>query len=224
MEYFVTELYNWNCWCLSVITYNYFVHFLLYFYWLINVWRGKGFHRNSIQKCILKGESGLKLNFVVPVKWFAVLAKSSQFIRRHWLLWVLGRGQFSLASKSGVSRIQYWAFCFGRTSSSTAMNSYCSAHCVVSWLFDCESGNKYNNFSTAPWAVVYVIYSTPNNLCNYHRRNKTTMYPLISLDLFPRPWLKHFSVMMGISWLITVPLKAPNCSRGISILQVVLLV
>lgn len=62
---------------LPVITFNYFVHFLLYFYGLI---REKGdCCRNCMQKCILKGKSGLRLNFVVTVKWFAVFVKSSQF-------------------------------------------------------------------------------------------------------------------------------------------------
>lgn len=126
----------------------------------------------------------------------------------HWLVWVLGHGQFSMASESGVSRIQCWALFFERTSSSAAMSGYCSAHCVVSRLFNCESGKKFSNFSTIPWAVVYVIDSTPNNLCVYHRRNKTTKSPLISLELFPRPWLKHIIVITGISWLITELLKA----------------
>lgn len=132
------------------------------------------------------------------------------YICGHWLLWVLGHGQFSTAGKSGFSRIQCWAFCFERTSLSAAMSRYCSARCVVSWLFNCKSEKKFNNFNTIPWVGVYFICSTPNNLCDYHRRNKTTKYPLISLDLFLRPRLKHISVMMGISWLITVSLKAQN--------------
>lgn len=89
-----------------------------------------------------------------------------------WLLWALGHGQFSMAGKSGVSRIQYWAFCFERISLRAAKGGYCSAHCVVSWSFGCESGKKFSNFNTIPCSV-YITYFTPNNPCDFHRRNKT---------------------------------------------------
>lgn len=209
MEPFVTELYTWNSWGLPVITFNYFVHFLLYFYWLINTWRGKGGLQELCAEMHSERQEWAQAEFCGPCEMIGSFCEIfTIYTRGHWLLWVLGHGQFSMAGKSGVSSIKHWAFYFERTSSSVAMSGYCSAHCVVLCLLDCESGKKYNNFNIIPWAVVYVIYSTPDSLRDYHRRNKTTKYPLISLDLFPRPWLKHISVMMGISWLITVLLKA----------------
>lgn len=48
-----------------------------------------------------------------------------------------------------------------------------TAHYLVSWLFDCESGKKFNNFNTIPWSVLYITYFTPNNPCDFHRRSKT---------------------------------------------------
>lgn len=54
-----------------------------------------------------------------------------------WLLWVLGHGQFSVAGKSGVSRTQYWVFCFERISLRAAKSALlCSLRCVlVVWLW-----------------------------------------------------------------------------------------
>lgn len=132
------------------------------------------------------------------------------YIWRHWLLWVLGHSQFPWLWKSGVSRIQCWAFFFERTGSNAAMSSYCSAHCVIWQLFNCASAKKFNSFNTIPWAGVYFIHSTPNNFCDYHRRNKITKLPLVFLDWFPKPYLKHISVLMWFSWPITVSLKAQN--------------
>lgn len=174
MEPFVTDLYTWNSCILPVIAFNYFAHFFGRFYWLINTRKGKGsLCKNCVQKSVLQGRSGIRLNFVVPVKLFAVFRKPSQFTLEGIVAivsagsWPVFHGwQVRCLKNSGLS-ILLWK---DQLKSSQGWSLLCSLCCVVVvWL--CIWKETY--FNPIPYSVVYITYFTPNNPCDFHRRNKT---------------------------------------------------
>lgn len=57
-------------------------------------------------------------------------------------------------------------------------------------------------------ALLFTSHTSPQTTPLTFTEEAKLKYSFISLDL--RPWLKRVSVMMGISWLITVSLKAQN--------------
>lgn len=93
---------------------DYLVQFLLYFHWVINIWRGKGgSFRNCMQKCILSGNNEFKLNFVVTVKWFVVSMKPSQVLPEDieyygWQTRCL-KNSIQWILLSGCTQMQRWA-------------------------------------------------------------------------------------------------------------------